>query len=75
MAMEDDYGMIDGIINNGSRRIRNTERKRPSVLEQLKRTAADRSSGEDPAGGRKNIVKLTKDERCLSCYEDGKERT
>ncbi len=37
MAMEDDYGMIDGIINNGKAdRIRETEEKRPSVLEQLK---------------------------------------
>ena len=37
MAMEDDYGMIDGIINNGKAdRIREAEEKRPSVLEQLK---------------------------------------
>ena len=32
MALEDDYGMIDGIINNGKA---DTE-ERPSVLEQLK---------------------------------------
>ena len=30
MALEDDYGMIDGIVNNGKRD------ERPSVLEQLK---------------------------------------
>ena len=37
MSMEDDYGMIDGIINNGKAdRIREAEEKRPSVLEQLK---------------------------------------
>ena len=37
MAMEDDYGMIDGIINNGKAdRIKDMEEKRPSVLEQLK---------------------------------------
>ena len=37
MAMEDDYGMIDGIINNGrADRIRETAEQRPSVLEQLK---------------------------------------
>lgn len=35
MAMEDDYGMLDGIINNGPR-----EEKR-SVLEQLKEKAAE----------------------------------
>ena len=36
MAMEDDYGMIDGIINNGKAdRIKDMEEKRPSVLEQV----------------------------------------
>ena len=35
MSMEDDYGMLDGIINNGPR-----EEKR-SVLEQLKEKAAE----------------------------------
>lgn len=35
MAMEDDYGMIDGIINNG--KAPGTE-ERPSVIEQLKET-------------------------------------
>ena len=33
MQMEDDYGMIDGIINNGKR-----EPERPSVVEQLRKT-------------------------------------
>lgn len=33
MALEDDYGMIDGIINNGKA---GAERERPSVLEKLK---------------------------------------
>lgn len=33
MAMEDDYGMIDGIINNGKAP---ASEERPSVLEQLK---------------------------------------
>lgn len=35
MSMEDDYGMIDGIINNGRK-----EPERTSVLEQLKDTQA-----------------------------------
>lgn len=33
MTLEDDYGMIDGIINNGKA---GEERERPSVLEKLK---------------------------------------
>lgn len=32
MLVEDDYGMIDGVINNGKR-----ERERPSVVEQLRK--------------------------------------
>ena len=37
MSMEDDYGMIDGIVNNGKAdRIKEAEEQRPSVLEQLK---------------------------------------
>ena len=33
MTLEDDYGMIDGIINNGKVE---SDRERPSVLEKLK---------------------------------------
>ena len=37
MAMEDDYGMIDGVINNGrADRVKEPEAEKPSVLEQLK---------------------------------------
>ena len=37
MSMEDDYGMIDGIVNNGKAdRVKEAESQRPSVLEQLK---------------------------------------
>ena len=36
MSMEDDYGMIDGIINNGRK---GEPAERPSVLEQLKNAA------------------------------------
>ena len=45
MQMEDDYGMIDGIINNGKR-----EPERPSVVEQL-RKAPDRKP-KPPAKGK-----------------------
>ena len=34
--LEDDYGMIDGIINNGSRKEEMDKFKKPSVLEKLK---------------------------------------
>lgn len=45
MAMEDDYGMIDGIVNNGKK-----EEERPSVLEQLKGSSAvERSEPKLPA--------------------------
>lgn len=35
MSMEDDYGMIDGIINNGKAPGKEDEKK-PSVMEKLK---------------------------------------
>lgn len=38
MALEDDYGMIDGIVNNGKKEAPSEER--PSVLEQLKQWGA-----------------------------------
>ena len=45
MTLEDDYGMIDGIINNGKAdRAKEGEEKRPSVLKQLKETAAEAGS-------------------------------
>ena len=36
MQMEDDYGMIDGIINNGKAADHDRKEKKPSVLEQLR---------------------------------------
>lgn len=46
MMLEDDYGMIDGIINNGKR-----EPERPSVVEQLRKGPEQRmkppSKGKD----------------------------
>ena len=33
--LEDDYGMIDGIINNGDRRKEQEQDKKPSILEKL----------------------------------------
>ena len=40
MAMEDDYGMIDGIINNGSKQ--QEQDKKPSILEKLRQPVAER---------------------------------
>ena len=40
MAMEDDYGMIDGIINNGSKQ--QEPDKKPSILEKLRQPVAER---------------------------------
>ena len=48
VSMEDDYGMIDGIINNGRK---DEPAERPSVLEQLKNTAPTEPpviTGRDP---------------------------
>lgn len=45
MAMEDDYGMIDGIINNGKA---SGLEERPSVLEQLKEKSVPDVSHKPP---------------------------
>ena len=37
--MEDDYGMIDGIVNNGKAADQDCKEKKPSVLEQLRSQA------------------------------------
>lgn len=47
MSMEDDYGMIDGIINNGKSAQREDTNK-PSVLEQLKITPEKEVSNKPP---------------------------
>ena len=41
MAMEDDYGMIDGIINNGSKQ--QEPEKKPSILEKLRQPVPERT--------------------------------
>lgn len=43
--MEDDYGMIDGIINNGDRR-KDEEEKKPSVLEKLQEKKKEATEAE-----------------------------
>ena len=66
MTLEDDYGMIDGIINNGRRgeelekaqaeARRTTPEKKPSIRERLedaKRECAERKSPDKPAPQKK----------------------
>ena len=66
MTVEDDYGMIDGIINNGRRgeelekaqaeARRTTPEKKPSIRERLKdakRECAERKSPDKPAPQKK----------------------
>ena len=66
MTLEDDYGMIDGIINNGRRgeelekaqaeARRTTPEKKPSILERLedaKRECAERKGPDKPAPQKK----------------------
>ena len=43
MGLEDDYGMIDGVINNGKKE------EPPSVLEQLKAKPPERDRPAKPA--------------------------
>lgn len=56
--LEDDYGMIDGIINNGDRKKEQEPEKKPSVLEKLqeKKTEAERQH--------QDAVKLPKSRDC-----------
>lgn len=44
MSMEDDYGMIDGILNNGKR---DEPENRKSVMEQLKAETAEKPAREE----------------------------
>ena len=66
MTLEDDYGMIDGIINNGRRgeelekaqaeACRTTPEKKPSIRERLedaKRECAERKDSDKPAPQKK----------------------
>ena len=52
MTLEDDYGMIDGVINNGKRE---ETKERPSIRERLaeaKRECAERPTPEKAREGR-----------------------
>lgn len=54
MAMEDDLGIIDGIINNGPKEIKAKE-ERPSVLEKLKgHPTADRQEPHEKTAPKKS---------------------
>ena len=55
--LEDDYGMIDGILNNGDRR-KDEEEKKSSVMEKIqekkKEAAEAEASRPKPLGREKN---------------------
>ena len=54
MALEDDYGLIDGIINNGKAPVLEEQKKEPlSILSRLSEPLPDRKS-RDPAASKKN---------------------
>lgn len=56
MSMEDDYGMIDGIINNGKAPATEEHRdKKPSVLEQLRSQPTQERSHKSAPRGRKEM--------------------
>ena len=48
MSMEDDYGMIDGIINNGRREETVAKSSRPSILAQLRDLRPERNPSMKP---------------------------
>jgi hypothetical protein len=51
MTQEDDYGMIDGVINNG-RRGEEVERAKPSIRERLEDAKRECSERKPPEKGR-----------------------
>lgn len=55
MMLEDDYGMLDGIVNNGSKQ--ELPKERPSILEQLKQPHPPERSAQPPK------IKAERDER------------
>lgn len=56
MSMEDDYGMIDGIINNGKAPAAEDHRdKKPSVLEQLRSQPVQERSHKSAPRGRNEM--------------------
>ena len=51
MTLEDDYGMIDGVINNG-RRGEEAEKAKPSIRERLEDAKRECSERKPPEKGR-----------------------
>ena len=61
--LEDDYGMIDGILNNGDRR-KDEEEKKPSVMEKIqkkKKEAAEAEASRPKPLGREKSVERERD--------------
>ena len=55
MMLEDDYGMLDGIVNNGPKQ--ELPKERPSILEQLKQPHPQERAAQPPK------IKAERDER------------
>ena len=76
MLVEDDYGMIDGIINNTPREPQKQEKKR-SVREQLQakpRTKQKRQCAKRARKGRFDMQDFSFDEANLMCIYNGGKR-
>ena len=64
MSMEDDYGMIDGIINNGPKEDKTAEDKAPergeksSIMDKLKSAKAEKQKECCPPQKHKGEIEL-----------------
>ena len=60
MSMEDDYGMIDGIINNGSKEEKQPEPvKKTSIMDRLKEAKSEKHPKKDtPAKAKSNDLEI-----------------
>ena len=76
MALEDDYGMIDGIINNGPKQTVAEQEERSSIPAKLKAPVetTNRTENTRPSGAQKRSydMNFTNDEMNLMCmYNTG----
>ena len=60
MSMEDDYGMIDGIINNGPKEEKQPEKEgKASIMDRLKEAKAEKPPKKDaPAKAKSNDLEI-----------------
>ena len=59
MSMEDDYGMIDGIINNGPKEDKSAEKgEKSSIMDRLKSAKAEKQKECCPPKKHKGEIEL-----------------